>query len=95
MKRNWEQELTWVINAVLLAAFSYAIWLTVLPLLIPPSSAFLRAVAAMIGIGAALFSRDFSNFKAVPEFKPLLLGGLILPFWPLARIFVMPLVNRK
>ncbi|WP_146047882.1 hypothetical protein [Zhongshania marina] len=95
MKRNWEQELTRVINAVLLAAFSYSIWLTVLPLIIPPASAIFGGVALMIGIGAALFSADFSNFKAVPAFKPLLVGGLILPFWPIARIFVMPLVNRK
>tara|TARA_R110001592_G_scaffold221139_2_gene475809 strand:- start:17645 stop:17932 length:288 start_codon:yes stop_codon:yes gene_type:complete len=95
MKIDWDGEITRIINAVLLAAFSYSIWLTLLPLFVSPTSPFVVLVAMMIGVGAALFSMDFTNFKTVPQFKPLIIGGIILPIWPVLRVFVLNMIKRK
>jgi hypothetical protein len=95
MKIDWDTEITRVINAVLLAAFSYSIWLTLIPVFVSPASPFLVLLAIMIGVGAALFSKDFTNFKGIPQFKPLIIGAMILPVWPILRVFVLNMVKGK
>tara|TARA_R110001583_G_scaffold88182_3_gene229028 strand:- start:36764 stop:37051 length:288 start_codon:yes stop_codon:yes gene_type:complete len=95
MKIDWDKEITRIVNSVIIASLSYSIWLTLLPLFIPPTSPFLFVVVMMIGIGAALFTADFNNFRALPQFKHLLIGSLVLPIWPVIRAKVLRTAKSK
>lgn len=95
MKIDWDKEITRIVNSVIIASLSYSIWLTILPLFISPASPILFIVVIMIGIGAALFTADFNNFRAMPQMKHLLVGSLVLPVWPIIRAKVLRTAKSK
>ncbi|EIF42788.1 hypothetical protein DOK_12011 [gamma proteobacterium BDW918] len=95
MKVDWEKELVRVLNAVFICAVAYAIWLTILPIFLPANSPTLIGITIFTGIGAAVFSSDFGNFKEVPRVKYVLIGGLVAPIWVLIRYGVLGIVRKN
>lgn len=42
----------------------------------------------LLGIGAVTLTLDIRDFALDPKPKPLLVGGMVLPFWLLLRFWV-------
>ncbi|MAY37877.1 MAG: hypothetical protein CMN82_03620 [Spongiibacter sp.] len=94
MKADWEKELVRILNAVFICAVAYAIWLSILPIFLPANSPEMIAITILTGLGAAVFSSDFGNFREVPKVKFVLIGGIVAPLWILIRYPVLKAVRN-